>query len=213
MPDGDMYSKSVPRPWVKVSRLAFGRQDHEGATIDAVRVLSHVLSETDCAATTEAIQTIVEAIDDPCDLPSRRAIVRNLDRYAGKLPPAHVEALQRVARRALFGVPPMAELSPPHGIWEETAIRIGVEFLSELTMMNVAPTSQAVRLAQAGKTNVAEFVDQTEQFREYHRSDPGVQVLATHLVRTPASLSQRKSAPRVTRPRLPQRELLEIAIG
>jgi hypothetical protein len=213
MPDGDIYSKSVPRPWVEVSRLVFGRQDYESATTTTVKVLSRALSEVDCVAASEAIRAIAQAMHATSDLPSRRAFVRNLDQYTGTLPQSHVEALQRVAQRTLFGRPSPIDLSVPRGVWEDASIRIGVDFLSELTLMNIAPASKAARLARAGRGDAADFSDQIEKFSEHFWIDPGVQKLASNLVRIPGSLSQRKGVPRLKRPRLSQRELLDIAIG
>jgi hypothetical protein len=213
MPDGDVFCKSVPRPWIKASRLAFGAKDVGGAAVTSVRTLFRVLTETGCEATSEAIQFVAESLDTVSDLASRRALLRALDQFSGRLPQVHFEALRRVAQRAPFGSLSTFELSVPRGVWEESTLRLGVEFLSELTIMNSASAGLALRLARTGEMNAAGFADQIEQFREQLRNDPGVQSLAGQVIRNPSGFGERSITPRVRRIRRPQRELVEIAIG
>ena len=45
MPDGDIFSQTVPRPWVKAARLAFGAEDDAAAIAECAKQLARELIE------------------------------------------------------------------------------------------------------------------------------------------------------------------------
>jgi hypothetical protein len=213
MPDGDIYSKNVPRPWVKAARFMFEGGDHVMFVDECEKAIASQSRERSWDGLDEAVRMIAEAQGANRGLPSRRQVLNDLKRFAPIWPPDRYEALRRVANRELAGSSMPQLLMLPGSSRHDHRRQIAVAVLAEWAIMGSAPASQAHRFAQTKAQQATEFVADVTTMRSLLSEAPGMLNLADQVLTSSNVGGRPIRAPRTRITRPSQIDLLNMPIG
>jgi hypothetical protein len=213
MPDGDIFSRSLSRNWARPARLWFGGADDEVAVAKIVKALTKDLHNRPWIDIQGPVSIIADTMQRGCDEIRRRRTLKDLERYRDLWPADRYDAMRRVANRMLVDTPLVELAKSPQAVVQSLESQIAANILAESTTMHVAPASEAARLAQATKMDIAAFNERTVQLGLRLRADPAIFILTSQLLQPFAEPGQVIRAPRRQNIRRTQLDLVDLPIG
>ena len=213
MPDGDIYSKRVPRPWVKAARSVFEGGDDAIAVDECEKALASQLRERRWDGLDDAVRMIAEAQGADHGLPGRRQALDELKRFAFAWPADRREVLLRVANRELAGSSTVRMVLFPGNAWHDRGLQIATDVLAESVIRAIAPAGRAHRLERTGKLDAQAFVLRATEMRKLLCEAPGVRHFANQLLKNSNGSDQPIRASRTRVTRLSQFDLVNLPIG
>ena len=213
MPDGDIYTKKVPRPWVKAARLVFESCDDALAVDECEKTLASQLRERPWDGLNHAVRIIAEAQGVDRGLSGRRQVLDELKRFASGWPAERREALQRVANRELVGSSTAQMVLFPGNAWHDREREIAAAVLAESVLMAIAPAGQALRMERTSKLDASAFVIRATHTRKLLYEAPGILDLANQVLSNSNGDGRPIRAPRTRVARLSQIDLVNLPIG
>lgn len=213
MPDGDMFAKSLPRNWGTAGRLAFGIEDDAATIGECQKQLVRELNESPWIGFADAVGDIAYGMIEAEDQIQRRRVLQHLEWYCDRWPADRYKSMRQVANRLLaHGVAPneSTALTRPR---ESQHAYIASAILTELVMTRIARASMAKRMASTGKMSAERFEQRSRELRDLLQSDPGLQTVGMGLMRSSETTTSRIRIPRNRSRRVPQSELVNLAIG
>ena len=213
MPDGDIYTKCVPRPWAKSARAVFEGIDNALAVDECEKALAGQLRELPWNGLDDAVRMIVEAQGANHGLPGRRQTLDGLNRFASAWPADRREALLRVANRELAGSSTAQMVFFPGNAWHDRGSQIASAVLAESVIRAIAPAGRAHRLERTGKMHAQAFVLRATEMRRLLCEAPGVLNIANQVLRNSNGDGRPIRASRIRVTRLSLIDLINLPIG
>jgi hypothetical protein len=213
MPDGDIYTEKVPRPWVKPARSVFEGSNDAVALDECEKALASQLRERPWDGFNDAVRMIAEAQGTDRDLPGRRQALGELKQFASAWSADRREALLRVANRELAGSSTAQMVFFPGNAWRDRGLQIAAAVLAESVIGDIAPAGRAHRLERTGKLDAPAFVLRVTEIRKLLCEAPGVLHLANQVLKNSNAGDQPIRASRTRVTRLSQFDLVNLPIG
>jgi hypothetical protein len=213
MPDGDVYAKRVPRPWVKAARFVFEGGDDAFALDECEKALASQWRERPWDGLIDAVRMIAEAQGADRNLPRRRQALDELKRFASAWPADRLEALLRVANRELAGSSTAHMVIFPGNAWHDRGLQIAAAVLAESVIRAIAPAGRAHRLERTSNLDAQAFVYRATETRKLLCEAPGILHLANQVLRNANGGGQPIRASRTRVSRLSQIDLVNLPIG
>lgn len=184
MPDGDVYSRQVPKGWQTAARFVFTGQDDAVTIPKLIRALGQFVKDGGCPGINDIATIAADALISPhaADLQEVKRDLAEINRYYA----SDRTALASDVARRIVASP--VNLFPDASVaCDNETIRISVvrKVLVELLMNQMSSTALQTSLINSGDVTFHEYWHRQRHVNDLLSDSPEVEVLARQLLHAP----------------------------
>lgn len=209
MPDGDVYSRHIPRGWQTAAKFVFTGQDDAVSLPKLFRAMGQMVKQGGCPGINEIAAVVEDALMSP-RLTSNQQMKRELEQIKRRYASDRTVFASETARR-IVGSP--ADWFPDSSVLRDSErIRLTVVrmVLIELAMSQISSTALQTSLMKRGDVTFHEYEQRQRHAKDLLVNSPQVEQLAGQLLGKPEGDGIK--VPRIRSPKLTPEEFITFPL-
>ena len=209
MPDGDVYSRHIPRGWQTAAKFVFTGQDDAVSLPKLFRALGQMVKQGGCPGINEIAAVVEDALMSP-RLTSNQQMKRELEqikrRYASDRTTIASDVARRIVASPADWFPDSSRLRDP----ERVRLTVVRAVLIELVMTQISSTALQTSLMNSGDVTFHEYWQRQRHFKRLLFDSPHIGELAGEVFRNPEGDGIK--VPQIRSPKLTPEEFITFPL-